>query len=98
AFLMLHHLVGGRWGFMIQRPLEAAVKTFPVLAVFFLPLLAGMRWIYSWAGAGGEPERLRGGNAVYLSPTFFSARAAVYFAIWIACGYALAKWSREQDR
>lgn len=96
AFLMLHHLVGGRWGFMIQRLLEAAVKTVPIMAVLFLPLLAGMRWVYPWT-TGGE-EAVHGGKAVYLSPAFFGARAAVYFAIWIACGYALAKWSLEQDR
>jgi hypothetical protein len=96
AVLMLHHLVGGRWGFVIQRVLEAAVKTFPMTAVFFLPLLAGMRWVYPWAAAG-TPEPI-GAKRAYLNPPFFTARAAIYFAIWIAVGYALVKWSREQER
>src|SRR5262249_50205590 len=39
AILMLHHLVGGRWGFIIQRMLEAAVRTFPAMAVLFLPVI-----------------------------------------------------------
>ena len=29
AVLMLHHLVGGVWGFLIRRILEAATRTLP---------------------------------------------------------------------
>lgn len=94
AFLMLHHLVSGRWGFVIQRLLEAAVRTFPLMAVLVLPLLAGMRWIYPWAAAA---EPIAREKSAYLNPTFFVGRAAIYFAIWSACGYALARWSREQE-
>ncbi|HEY1265861.1 MAG TPA: hypothetical protein VGH16_01305 [Candidatus Binatia bacterium] len=99
AILMLHHLVGGRWGFVIQRLLEAAVNTFPMMAVLFLPLIIGIRRVYPWAAsaaAGAHP--VVAGKDVYLSPAFFTARAVFYFAVWIACGYALTKWSREQDR
>src|SRR6266550_6346271 len=39
GILMIHHLVGGTWGFVIQRCLESAVRTFPVMALLFLPLL-----------------------------------------------------------
>ena len=31
GILMIHHLVGGTWGFVIQRCLEAAVRTFPIM-------------------------------------------------------------------
>jgi hypothetical protein len=97
---MLHHLVGGRWGFLIQRLLEAAVRTFPIMAVLFLPLLFGMRRLYPWAmaHAAEADHALTGGKGAYLSPAFFTVRAAVYFAVWIACAYTLTKWSREQDR
>ena len=100
ALLMLHHLVGGRWGFLIQRLLEAAVRTFPITAVLFLPLLFGMRRLYPWAmaHAAEADQALTGGKGAYLSPAFFTVRAAVYFAVWIACAYTLTKWSREQDR
>lgn len=37
AILMLHHMVGGRWGFIIRRTLEAGSKTFPLLALLFIP-------------------------------------------------------------
>ncbi len=35
---MLHHLVGGSWGLVIRRPLEAGVQTMPVLALLFVPI------------------------------------------------------------
>ena len=49
GLLMLHHLVGGRWGFVIQRLLEAAVRTLPLMAVLFLPILFGLQDVYLWA-------------------------------------------------
>ncbi len=99
AILMLHHLVGGRWGFIIQRLLEAAVRTFPAMAVLFLPMIIGVRRLYPWAAsAAADAHPVAAGKAAYLNPAFFSGREVFYFTVWIACGYALAKWSREQDR
>ena len=37
--LMLHHLVGGTWGFVIRRILEAGTRTLPLMVVLFVPLL-----------------------------------------------------------
>ena len=46
--LMLHHLVGGRWGYALRRVLEAATRTLPLMIVLFLPiLLAGPR-LFPW--------------------------------------------------
>ena len=36
AFLMLHFLVGGRWGVMIRRLLESATRTLPLIALLFV--------------------------------------------------------------
>lgn len=49
ALLMLHRLVGGNWGRVIRRPLEAAAATLPALAVLFVPIILGMGWLYPWA-------------------------------------------------
>jgi hypothetical protein len=99
ALLMLHHLVGGRWGFMIQRVLEAAIQTLPLMALLFIPLLFGLSDLYPWARAevvAGDP--LLQQKAAYLNLPFFVVRAVVYFAIWIVLGRLLVKWSLEQDR
>jgi hypothetical protein len=99
ALLMLHHLVGGRWGFMIQRVLEAAIQTLPLLALLFVPLLFGLSDLYPWAQAevvAADP--LLQQKAAYLNMPFFIARAVVYFAVWVVLGRLLVKWSLEQDR
>jgi len=99
AILMLHHLVGGRWGFVTQRVLEAAVGTLPLAALLFLPLLFGMSDLYLWA----RPEAVSADpilqqKAAYLNLPFFWTRAAIYFSSWIILGHLLRKWSAEQDR
>jgi hypothetical protein len=90
AILMLHHLVGGRWGYLIRRPLEAGSRTLPLLVLFFIPLLVGHSHLY-------PPIADPGFKAVYLKPGFYFSRAAVYFAVWILFAYLLNKWSSEQD-
>src|SRR5258708_38283874 len=47
AFLMIQHLTGGKWGMVIRRQLEAAMKTLPLMAVLFIPILVGMPYLYS---------------------------------------------------
>ena len=99
ALLMLHHLVGGRWGFMIQRVLEAAIQTLPLMALLFIPLLFGLSDLYPWARAevvAADP--LLQQKAAYLNLPFFIVRALVYFVIWIVLGRLLVKWSLDQDR
>ena len=48
AVLMMQHVAGGQWGFVIRRPLEAAVRIFPLLAVMFVPLIFGIPYLYVW--------------------------------------------------
>src|SRR5512146_1469536 len=46
AVLMIQNLAGGFWGAVIRRPLEAAARTLPLLAVLFIPILIGMGQIF----------------------------------------------------
>jgi hypothetical protein len=99
AILMLHHLVGGRWGFAIRRLLESGTRTFRLMALLAIPLLFGLRLLYSWADpAKVEQDPVLQYKQAYLNVPFFVGRTAVYFAAWIALAYFLNKWSREQDR
>ncbi|HSC70658.1 MAG TPA: hypothetical protein VLH58_04855, partial [Candidatus Methylomirabilis sp.] len=99
AILMLHHLVSGRWGFVIQRLLEAGGRTLPLMALLFVPLLFGLRELFLWARpeAVAAQEILRH-RQPYLNTPFFSARVVLYFAVWIALATLLSRWSLEQDR
>jgi hypothetical protein len=99
GILMIHHLVGGTWGFVIQRSLEAAIRTFPLMALLFVPLLFGLPDLFAWA----RPEAVASDpilqqKVLYLNIPAFIARAALYFAVWIVVGYFMTRWSQEQDR
>ena len=94
ALVMLQFLTGGAWGIMIRRPLEAATRTMPLLALFFLPILFGMRRLYAWSA----PGRLTGHQAQYLNVNFFIIRAIIYFIVWGFLAFILDRWSLEQDR
>lgn len=92
AILMLHHLVGGRWGFVIRRTLEAGTRTLPLLALLFIPLLIGHADPRVYPIVTGSSFK-----AFYLSPAFYFTRAIVYFACWIIFAYFLNKLSSQQD-
>lgn len=99
AIVMLHHLTGGAWGFVIRRLLESGTRTLPVMAGLFVPLLFGLPDLYIWA----RPEEVAGNEilqhkSLYLNIPFFVIRTIIYFAAWIGVGYLLSKWSLEQDR
>src|SRR5437773_6045657 len=51
ALAMVHQLSGGAWGVVIRRPMGAASRLLPVMTVLFLPILLGMRHLYSWTDA-----------------------------------------------
>jgi len=93
AILMLHHMVGGRWGFVIRRTLEAGSRTLPLMALLFIPLVFGHSDPNLYPVVTGSSFK-----AFYLSPPFYFARAIVYFAAWIVFAYFLNKLSTRQDQ
>jgi hypothetical protein len=48
ALLMVHRQLGGAWGFLVRRPLEAGAMTLPLVAVLFIPILVDLERIYPW--------------------------------------------------
>jgi hypothetical protein len=99
ALLMVQHLSGGAWGVVIRRPLEAAVRTMPIMAFLFIPIVLGMGDLYHWTHADvvANDQVIRE-KAAYLNTPFFIARQFFYFAIWLVIGALLTRWSAEQDR
>lgn len=99
AILMLHHLTGGKWGYPMRRLWEAGSRTFPLMALLFVPIWMGMSHLYPWTNAETvrEDPVLRV-KLFYLNTHFFTLRAAIYFVIWIGLAYLLNKWSAQQDQ
>ena len=99
AFLMVHHLTGGFWGFPIRRPLEAGTRTLPLLAALALPLLLGLGRLYSWTHPDlVAADAVLKSKQLYLNLPFFLIRNVIYFAVWWALVRGLNRWSDEQDR
>ena len=82
GILMLHHLVGGRWGRTIRPYLESAAQTIPWLGVLFLPCLIGLKRIFPWAAPSALQDPHIAQIHLYLNPAFFVVRAVFYFVLW----------------
>lgn len=105
GLLMLQHLTGGVWGIIIRRQLEAASRNVPLLLVLFVPILMGMKYLYS--GNGEETGWLNapktGEHALstfqqgWLTSGWFITRAIIYFLIWLVLMYFCNAWSKQQD-
>lgn len=100
ALLMLQHLTGGGWGFVIRRVLEAATRTLPFMAILFIPIILGAHDIYHhWLDEGELAKHaVVEFKTPYLNLPFFIVRAVIYFGAWIALAFFLNKWSLAQDR
>jgi hypothetical protein len=98
---LLHHLVGGSWAVPLRRPFEAGASLIVLMAAFFAPVVLGLRSIYIWtdpeAVARSEAIRHKVEEIQYLTPSGFTTRAIVYFALWTAAAFAANAWSRAQD-
>jgi hypothetical protein len=98
AIVMLQHLTGGAWGVVIRRPLEAAIRTMPIMAILFLPIALGAERLYPWAEPGAvqhDPHLAH--KAAYLNLKWFWIRAGIYFGIWMFLGLTFSWWSGRQD-
>ena len=103
--VLIQHLTGGNWGWVLRHTLEAGTRTLYFLVpLLFLPLLLGLHDLYEWARPDFPPLS----NAPYLSLDVLNVqtgvpipgwvpRAVLYFLVWGGLAYALNRWSRRVD-
>jgi hypothetical protein len=98
AILLIYHLSGGRWGAVIRRLLEAAIRVIPFLALLFIPIAIGMKHLYVWSDPSVvQSDPIIQQKAPYLNIPFFLIRAALYFVIWSAMSLWLNRLSVKQE-
>src|SRR5438874_10971022 len=51
-FVLIQYATQGGWGIVLRRIGETIFALLPVMAALFLPLLLGLRDLYSWAVPG----------------------------------------------
>jgi len=77
AILLLHHVVGGKWGMLIRRLCEAGARTLPFMALLLVPVLFGMRTLYVWARIEALHDVNIQSKAAYLNVPSFIVRAVI---------------------
>ncbi len=98
GLIMLHHLVGGCWGYATRRFYEAGLTTLPLVALLAIPLCFGVHEIYGWAMPSQVAvEPVLQHRHAYLNLPFFIVRMIVYFTAWIWLARVLLNYSRAQD-
>jgi hypothetical protein len=113
GLLMLHHLCGGSWSFVVQRIAEAGSRTLIPMAVIGAVVILGAAitgtlfsysTVYPWANA--EFMAQEGNDLIehmahlkhhFLNLNVFVIGYAVYFAIWILFMLAYNGWSKKLD-
>ncbi len=99
AWLMLFHLTGATWSVVVRRLLENLTRPIPWLLPLFLVVGLSLGRLYPWADAGrvaSDHELTR--KAIWLNPTFYLVRTAVYLTVWWALAALLVRRSALQDR
>ena len=110
GLLMLQHLTGGDWGILIRRPLESATRVLWLVVAFSVPLIFGMKYLYTTHTVGDETRigwlnpppvghegQLSDLQQKYLTHNFFLLRLVIYFVIWIGLMWLFNRLSQEQD-
>ena len=96
--LLMHHTVGGRWGATARRFFEAEMRTLPLIAVFFVVLLFGLKDLYPWMHADWVRNNpILQHKHGYLNLGFFLVRVVIYFALWLFWGMRVNRMADRQD-
>src|SRR6188474_2864422 len=78
-FVLIQYATQGGWGIVVRRIGETIFATVPVMAALFIPVVLGMRDLYSWAAPGAaDHDALLRWKSPYLNVSFFLIRAAIY--------------------
>ena len=77
AILLMHHVVGGKWGMLIRRLCEAGARTLPFMVLLLIPILFGMPTLYI-RGRGPRRRTMPIFRAKRRTSMFLSSSAAPY--------------------
>src|ERR671913_2180351 len=97
-FVLIQYATQGGWGIVLRRIGETIFATLPVMAALFLPVVLGLRDLYSWSVPGAaEHDALLRWKSPYLNVPFFLIRATIYFGLWSFIAVSYFRGSRGQD-
>jgi hypothetical protein len=105
--LQIFHATRAKWMVVLRRPVEAMAATVPLFLLLFIPVIFGMKHLYSWVDPAtsypaGTPHlnetlALLAHKRPWLNPTFFIVRGFFYLLLATFVAYRLFGWSKKQD-
>lgn len=99
GIFFLHNVVGGNWGVAIRRFVESGLQTLPLIALFVIPVLLGVKILYSWTSPEVQAHDFAVGHkAAYMNVPLFILRTVIYFLIWFFFGLRILRMANEHDR
>jgi hypothetical protein len=101
--LMIFHATHARWMTILRRPVEAMAAAMVVFIVLVIPILVGMKQLYSWvdpvaAGFGKEALAKIAHKAAYLNVKFFVVRSFLFIVFAALVAWRLYGLSQRQDK
>jgi hypothetical protein len=97
GILILQYLFRAAWGVVIRRVAEAAMNTLPLVVILFLPIAAGITYLYEWTHINPATDHVIAHRGWFMTKESWWLRSVVYFAIFFILRYFFNKWSRLQD-
>jgi hypothetical protein len=111
VLLMIQYLVGGSWGIYLRKLLESATRTFPLLAVLFVPVLLSLFlgdgspywWTHDLEKYAKNHEHLEEirdrirDTANYLTVGFALLRGVFVVGVWFGIITLLNKYSKQAE-
>ncbi len=99
GLLMLHHTVGGGWGFIIRRQLEAGSRLLGLTVVLFVPVVIGIWFgMYPWMDPRVQAEPSVRVKLPFLNPWTFIVVSVILFGTWMLYASAMNKWGALQNQ
>ena len=83
VLLMIHTLVGGRWGRELSPVLRPFALLIPIVLIAFVPIAAALPAVYPWLAASRVTPSV---SAWYLNTPAFFVRAAIALSGWSILG------------
>lgn len=99
--LQIFHAFRAKWMVVLRRPVEIMAVSISLFLVLFIPIIFGLKNIYSWvepaADLPREALKLLAHKRPYLNPTFFIARTFGYLLLATIVSSRLFRLSTKQD-
>jgi len=101
VLLQIFMATQARWMVVLRRPVEIMAVTVTLFLILFIPIILGMKQIYSWvepaADLPRETLKLLEHKRPYLNTGFFVIRSFGYLLLATVVAQRLFGWSTKQD-